>query len=97
MEVEVENIAIATDVDEEIESKERDHKEAVLFASESLFCKEVPSSNACCKVVGAEVKVTRSPRTCINRSRYRRDTERDGIARREIRIRKEIRDCLIRS
>ena len=91
MEVEVENIAIATDVDEEIESKERDHKEAVLFASESLFCKEVPSSNACCKVVGAEVKVTRSPRTCINRSRHRRDSER------EIRIRKEIRDCLIRS
>ena len=89
------NIAIATD--EEIKSKDRDHKEAVLFASESLFCKEVPSSNACCKVVGAEVKVTQSPRTCINRSRYRRDTERDGIARREIRIRKEIRDCLIRS
>jgi hypothetical protein len=49
------NIAIATD--EEIKSKDRDHKEAVLFASESLFCKEVPSSNAfaCCKEVGAEV------------------------------------------
>ena len=51
--MEVENIAIATD--EELECKERDYEEAVLFASESLFCKEVPSSNACCKVVGAEV------------------------------------------
>jgi hypothetical protein len=50
------NIAIATD--EEIKSKDRDHKEAVLFASEYLFCKEVPSSNACCKVVGAEVEGT---------------------------------------